>query len=161
MLDGFTIGVTADRRWEEQASLFERRGAAVQHGPTIRTLPLGAEERLRVATTDVMDRPPRFLIANTGIGIRSWFAAAESWGLDDELRDALVATAIYARGPKASAAVHAHGLEVVAKGRSERLAEAVVDGARGGRARRSRGGAARRRALPRGGRPPSRRRSAR
>jgi uroporphyrinogen-III synthase len=124
-LDGFTIGVTADRRWEEQASLFERRGAAVQHGPTIRTLALGAEERLRAATTEVMDRPPRFLIANTGIGIRSWFAAAESWGLDDELHDALVATAIYARGPKASAVVHAHGLEVVAKGRSERLVEAV------------------------------------
>jgi uroporphyrinogen-III synthase len=39
-LTGFTVGVTADRRWNEQAALFERRGATVLHGPTIRTLPL-------------------------------------------------------------------------------------------------------------------------
>lgn len=125
VLDGFTIGVTADRRWEEQASLFERRGATVQHGPTIRTLALGGEARLQQATAEVVASPPGFLIANTGIGIRSWFAAAESWDLDERLHDALAHTAIYARGPKASAAIHTHGLEVVAKGRSERLAEAV------------------------------------
>jgi uroporphyrinogen-III synthase len=57
--------------------------------------------------------------------MRSWFAAAESWGLDEGLLRSLASTAIYARGPKASAAVHTHGLEVVARGRSERLAEAV------------------------------------
>ena len=124
-LDGFTVGITADRRWEEQASLFERRGATVQHGPTIRTLALGAEERLRAATDAVMRGTTEFLIANTGIGMRSWFAAAESWGLDEELLRTLASTAIYARGPKASAAVHTHGLEVVARGRSERLAEAI------------------------------------
>lgn len=125
VLDGFTIGITADRRWEEQASLFQRRGAAILHGPTIRTLPLGAEEELRVATDAVVERPPRFLVANTGIGIRSWLAAAESWGVDDKLRHVLAGVAIYARGPKASAAVHVNGLEVVARGRSERLAEVV------------------------------------
>lgn len=124
-LDGFTIGITADRRWEEQASLFARRGASIQHGPTIRTLALGAEARLREATAEVVADPPAFLIANTGIGMRSWFAAAESWGLDESLVASLGETATYARGPKASAAVHTHGLEVVARGRSERLAEAV------------------------------------
>ena len=39
-LEGFTVGITADRRWEEQAALLERRGARVVHGPAIRTLPL-------------------------------------------------------------------------------------------------------------------------
>ena len=78
VLDGFTIGVTADRRWEEQASLFERRGATVQHGPTIRTLALGGEARLQQATAEVVASPPGFLIANTGIGIRSW-ARAGRW----------------------------------------------------------------------------------
>lgn len=125
MLDGFTIGITADRRWEEQAALFERRGASILHGRTIRTLPLGAEEELRAATDALIARPPNFVVANTGIGIRSWFGAAESWGVDDELRRALGTSAIYARGPKASAAVHTNGLEIVARGRSERLAEAV------------------------------------
>jgi uroporphyrinogen-III synthase len=125
VLDGFTVGITADRRWEEQAALFERRGAAVQHGAVIRTLPLGADDRLRAATEAVVSGPPAFLVANTGIGMRSWFAAADCWGLDAALHRALAQAAVYARGPKASAAVHAHGLEVVARGRSERLAEAI------------------------------------
>jgi uroporphyrinogen-III synthase len=124
-LDGFTVGITADRRWEEQAALFQRRGAAIQHGAVIRTLPLGAEDRLRAATETLVSAPPAFLVANTGIGMRSWFAAADSWGLDEALHAALAGTAIYARGPKASAAVHAHGLGVVSRGRSERLAESV------------------------------------
>ena len=125
MLDGFTVGITADRRWEEQAALFERRGACVLHGPTIRTLPLGAGEQLRAATDDIVARPPRFLVANTGIGIRSWFGAAESWGIDDELRRVLAGVAVYARGPKASQAIHANGLDVVDRGTSGRLAEVV------------------------------------
>jgi uroporphyrinogen-III synthase len=125
VLDGFTVGVTADRRWEEQAGLLERRGAVVQHGPVIRTLPLGAEDRLRAVTETLVSGPPAFLVANTGIGMRGWFAAADSWGLDDALHAALAGTAIFARGPKASAAVHGHGLEVVARCRSEHLAEAI------------------------------------
>jgi len=125
MLQGFTVGITADRRWDEQASLFERRGAAVLHGPTIRTLPLGSEAPLREATELVIARPPDVLIANTGLGIRSWFGAAESWDIGPQLLSALRTTKIYARGPKASGAVHSLGLEVEARARSERLSEAV------------------------------------
>ncbi len=125
ILTGFTVGITADRRWSEQAALFERRGAAVLHGPTIRTLPLGAEAPLRLATEDVVARPPAVLIANTGLGMRSWFACADSWGMGKALEGALRATRIYARGPKASGAVHAAGLPVVARARSERLGEIV------------------------------------
>src|SRR5687768_7384827 len=78
LLDGYTIGVTADRRSDEQASLFERRGATVLLGPAIRTLPVGGDDRLRTVTEAVIARPPDVLVANTGIGIRSWFAAAET-----------------------------------------------------------------------------------
>lgn len=124
-LTGFTVGITADRRWEEQAALFERRGAAVIHGPAIRTLPVGAESPLRRATEDLIARPPDVLIANTGLGIRSWFAAADTWGLGRALDAALGRARIYARGPKASGAIHAAGLEVVARARSERLSELV------------------------------------
>ena len=42
-LEGFVIGVTADRRWTEQAELFQRRGAVVMHGPTIKTEYLASE----------------------------------------------------------------------------------------------------------------------
>jgi uroporphyrinogen-III synthase len=125
VLRGFTVGITADRRWEEQAALLERRGASVVHGPAIQTLPLGAEEPLRVATEDIVTRPPDVLIANTGIGIRSWLGAADSWGLGGPLLDALRSARIYARGPKASGAVHSAGLEVAGRAETERLSEAV------------------------------------
>lgn len=119
------MGITADRRWTEQAALFERRGATVMHGPAIRTLPVAAEGPLRRATEDVIAHPPDVLIANTGLGVRSWFASADSWGLGRALETALARTRIYARGPKASGAVHAAGLSVVARAGSERLRELV------------------------------------
>jgi uroporphyrinogen-III synthase len=124
-LDGFCIGVTADRRWEEQAELLRRRGASILHGPTIKTLPLGSGEGLREATESLIARPPDYLVANTGIGIRSWFGAAESWGRDPELLHALSATKVFARGPKASGAVYSMGLEVFCRAPSERLREVV------------------------------------
>lgn len=135
MLDGFTVGITADRRAEEQASLFERRGAVVIHGPTIHTLPLGDDDRLREATEAVVADPPDVLVANTGIGIRSWFGAAESWDLGEAMLDALATARIYARGPKAAGAVHSLGLAVLARPASERLRdciELVLDGLRPG-----------------------------
>ena len=125
MLRGFTIGITADRRWDEQAALFTRRGASVQHGPSIRTLPLGDDARLRTATDEVIARRPAFLVANTGLGIRSWFSSAELWGKGDELADALGAARIFARGPKAAGAAQTHGLEVEDRAATERLCDAV------------------------------------
>ncbi len=124
-LDGFTVGITADRRWEEQAELLRRRGANILHGPSIRTLALGPEEGLRVATFSVIENPPDIVIANTGIGMRSWFGAADSWGIGEALLETLSECRIYARGPKASAAVHQAGLGVTAKAASERLEEVV------------------------------------
>jgi uroporphyrinogen-III synthase len=125
-LRGFTIGVTADRRWEEQAELLRRRGAAVTHGPSIRTLPLGDDAALAEATQRVIEDPPDVLIANTGIGMRAWFAAAETWGIGDALLGALSETHIVARGPKASASIHQAGLAVAAKASSERLDEVLT-----------------------------------
>ncbi len=135
VLAGFGIGITADRRWEEQAELFRRRGATVVHGPTIRTLPVGPDEELQVVTAALADNPPAVLIANTGIGIRSWFAAADSWGLGEELMRSLENTKIYARGPKASSALQLSGLDVYARATSERLDDlidlVVADGVSG------------------------------
>jgi uroporphyrinogen-III synthase len=124
-LAGCTVGITADRRWEEQADLFERRGATVLHGPTIRTIGERADESLRRATDDVVARPPDLVLANTGIGMRAWFEAASGWGLDAALLGALGQARIVARGPKASRALHDAGLEVEARATSERFSEAV------------------------------------
>lgn len=125
VLDGFTVGITADRRSDEQAALFDRRGASVMLGPAIRTLPLGEDEGLRAATEAIIVDPPDALVANTGLGIRSWFGAAESWDLGEALLAALADAKVYARGPKAAGAVHSLGLEVVARPSSERLRDCI------------------------------------
>jgi hypothetical protein len=44
-LRGFTVGITGDRRWQEQAEMLSRRGARVVHGPTMSTSLLGDLER--------------------------------------------------------------------------------------------------------------------
>ena len=125
-LSGFTIGITADRRQAEQAHLFERRGARVVIGPTIRTLPLGADDGLRRVTESLIAEPPDYLVANTGIGMREWFAVSESWGLGDALVNALGHAHVVARGPKAGAVIHQMGLTVHDKASSERLDEVVA-----------------------------------
>ena len=56
MLDGFTVGITADRRWDEQASLFERRGATVHARADD---PHAAARR----ATSACGRPPTAVIA--------------------------------------------------------------------------------------------------
>ena len=111
-LHGYTVAVTADRRWDEQVQLLERRGARVVHGPTIRTLPLGDEGRLRIATEALIDDPPDLVVLTTGLGVRGWLGGAESLGLGDELLEALRPALVLARGPKAEGAAMTAGIEV-------------------------------------------------
>ncbi|CAA9335732.1 MAG: hypothetical protein AVDCRST_MAG29-1263, partial [uncultured Nocardioidaceae bacterium] len=69
-LSGRVIGVTADRRWEEQERLFAARGAAVVHGPTMTTVDLTQDVALRRATEALIASPPDYLVATTGLGMR-------------------------------------------------------------------------------------------
>ncbi len=125
-LEGFSIGITADRRWEEQAELLRRRGATVLHGPSISTQYLDCDDALRIATTALIDAPPDYVIATTGIGMRAWFEAAQTWGLHEDLMAALSRAKIVARGPKAAGAVQSCGLEVWSKAQTERLDEVLA-----------------------------------
>jgi uroporphyrinogen-III synthase len=125
-LDGFTVGVTADRRGEEQTLMLSRLGVRVVSGPTIRTLPVADDERLREVTLDLIDRPPDYFVANTAIGIRSWFGMSATWGIESALTAALGTVRIAARGPKAAGAVLTAGLDVWWRAPSEQL-DAVAD----------------------------------
>lgn len=125
-LQGFVVGITADRRWTEQAELLQRRGASVMHGPTIKTEYLDNDDALRAATESVLDRRPDYLVATTGIGVRAWFEAAQVWGLADRLVDALAATRVIARGPKAAAAAHTAGLPLWEQAAGERLDDVLA-----------------------------------
>ena len=98
---GTTVAITADRRRDEQAELFERRGARVLHGPTIRTIPLVHDERLHDAIEAVVGDPPTLVVLTTALGLRSWLAAAESLDRSEELTEALRSSELLVRGAKA------------------------------------------------------------
>lgn len=125
-LQGFVVGITADRRWSEQAELLQRRGVSVLHGPTIKTAYLARDDALRVATEAVLACRPDYLVATTGIGVRAWFEAAQAWGLAERLVDALAGARVVARGPKATAAVQTVGLSVWHSPASERLDDVIA-----------------------------------
>ncbi|MDP8937433.1 MAG: uroporphyrinogen-III synthase [Actinomycetota bacterium] len=124
-LDGARVGITADRRWEEQAELLRRRGAQVIHGPTLVTVDLSHEEALRQVTLALVEQPPDLLLVTTGLGVRLWFEAAAAWGVDDRLRAALAGSEIIARGAKAASTVRRAGLEVSWRAPRETMDEVV------------------------------------
>ena len=68
------------------------------------------EAALRAATEQVLTAPVDLFVATTGIGMRSWFGAAESWGLLPDLLAALERSEILARGPKSVGALRRAGL---------------------------------------------------
>lgn len=112
-LEGFTVGVTADRRAEDQAILLRRLGAEVVFGRALDTQPPADEAAVHAVTEALVAAPPDDLIANTGFGIRAWLAMAEGWGLAGGLVDGLRAhTRIAARGAKAVGALRSAGLPV-------------------------------------------------
>jgi uroporphyrinogen-III synthase len=111
-LTGFAIGITGHRRWEEQAEMLTRRGAHVVHGPVMHTSLLHDSDATVRATERLLAAPPDLVVLTTGIGTRSWFAAAESAGLDVGLRAVGGGATVLARGPKARSAAIGAGLEV-------------------------------------------------
>jgi uroporphyrinogen-III synthase len=125
-LDGFVVGVTADRRADEQAELLRRRGAAVIHAPVLKTLPLVDGGELRSTTDALVAHRPDVVIANTGIGMRGWISAAESWGIGDAVLATLRQARVVARGPKAAGAVVTAGADVEWRCPSGRLRDVVA-----------------------------------
>ncbi|KRA29787.1 MULTISPECIES: uroporphyrinogen-III synthase [unclassified Nocardioides] len=110
-LSGFRIGVTAARRAEEQIALLERRGATVVHAQALSVDPNRIDEvGLLAATKGVLSQPVDIFVATTGIGLKSWFAAAERWGLQTELLAHLGRAEILARGPKSVGVIRRFGL---------------------------------------------------
>lgn len=123
-LRGFVVGITADRRSDEQAVLLRRLGVDVVQAPALRTLivPDGGEA-LRAQIRALVADPPDYLVANTGIGVRTLFAQAAECGVADDLRQALARVRVLARGPKAAGALRSNGVEVWWRAPGEQLAE--------------------------------------
>lgn len=124
-LAGFTVGVTAARRAEEQIALLERRGATVVHAPAMRTVPLEDDTQLLTRTRELLAQPPDLLVTTTAVGFRGWQAAADGWGLGEELTRRFAGARVVARGPKARGAVRAAGLREEWSPESESMAEVL------------------------------------
>ncbi|MEW1761443.1 uroporphyrinogen-III synthase [Streptomyces cyaneofuscatus] len=124
-LAGFTVGVTAARRAEELATLLRRRGAAVQHAPALRIVPLADDSELLDATKELIDHAPDVVVATTAIGFRGWVEAADGWGIGDALLERLRGVELLARGPKVKGAVRAAGLTEAWSPGSESMAEVL------------------------------------
>jgi uroporphyrinogen-III synthase len=136
-MSGFVVGVTADRRAEEQIAMLERRGATVIHGPAIRTHPVTVDGPFADAIEDLIAHPPEVTVLSTGIGVRGVVEAAEVLGRAEALVEALGRSKVFARGPKAHGAAVTVGLPVewsTPSGMStEILAELVRRGLTGAR----------------------------
>jgi len=85
---------------------------------------------LRAATDEVLARPIDLFLATTGIGMKGWFAAAETWGIIDDLLAALGRAEILARGPKSVGALRRRGLRELWAPASEEF-EDVLEHLRG------------------------------
>ena len=135
-LQGWTVGVTADRRSDAQLDLLARRGAEVLHGCTMRTLDLTDDDRLAEASDALVSEPPETLVLQTGMGTTMWLKAMDGIGIGDDLRAVLATVEVLARGPKASSAARRAGMTVAWQSPRETFAD-VVDhvAATGGRRR--------------------------
>ncbi len=109
-LTGFRVAVTSARRADELAALLERRGATVTSAAAIAMVPLPDDEQLRTHTEALIATPPDVVVATTGIGFRGWIAAADGWGMANDLLAALGKARIVSRGPKATGALRAAGI---------------------------------------------------
>lgn len=109
-LSGYRVAVTSARRADELCTLLRRHGATVCAAPAIAMIDLTDDDELHRCSEELIARPPDILVVTTAIGFRSWIAAAEGWGLADELFAALSGARIIARGPKAVGALRAAGL---------------------------------------------------
>ncbi|WP_037787135.1 uroporphyrinogen-III synthase [Streptomyces sp. GBA 94-10 4N24] len=124
-LVGFTVGVTAERRAQELGALLGRRGAEVVYAPALRVVPLADDRELREVTEELVARPPEIVVASTAVGFRGWVEAAEGWGVEAALREALGGARLLARGPKVTGAVRAAGLREEWSPRSEAMGEVL------------------------------------
>lgn len=124
-LAGMTVGVTAERRADQQIGLLERRGATVRWGPVLRSIDLSEDQVLRQMTRRLIDEPPEVLVLQTGQGTSWWFDAADAQGLGDPLRAALRDTTVLVRGPKAASAARRAGLHVAWQAPTEVVSEVV------------------------------------
>lgn len=123
VLSGTRILVTAQRRAADQALALSRRGAEVDVAATLGVRDNIDEDTLLAQSRALVERPADVVVITTGIGLRGWLETAEAAGLGEVLVEALDASRLVARGPKARGALQAAGLHPDWVAESETSAE--------------------------------------
>ncbi len=135
-LTGWRIGVTAERRADQQAEVLRKRGAEVVHGCTMRTLDLSDDNRLLAVSRALIAEPPDATVLQTGMGLTMWLEGMDHAGVGDDVRAVLRRSEVLARGPKAVSAARREGLEVAWSAPDELFSQVVEHvAATGGRRR--------------------------
>lgn len=125
VMAGRTVLITADRRSDDLADAFARRGATIRHAAAMSIVEHADDERLLDDTRALLDDPPDTLVVTTGAGFRGWLEAAEVAGIGEALLTMLAGVRVVARGPKAKGALIAHGLTPDWVAASETAAEII------------------------------------
>lgn len=126
-LAGFTVGVTAARKVDEQVALLVRRGATTVWAPALSLHPRRiADADLRAVTDQVLATKVDLFLATTGIGMKAWLDAADEWGMLPRLVDHLSGAEILARGPKSVGALRRRGLRELWAPDSERFDDVLA-----------------------------------
>ena len=124
-LEGWRVGVTADRRADQQVEALCRRGADVVRGCTMHTVDLSDDPRLREVSRSLVDEPPDAVVLQTGMGLNMWLEAMDGTDVGADLRSTLQTTEVLARGPKAVSAARRADLEVAWSAPNELFSQIV------------------------------------
>ena len=111
-MQGLRIGVTAARRGQTLVTALERRGATVLWGPTLAGDRPDAEAAAGAVHT-LLSRRPAWVVASTGVAVRTLLDGAQRSDQAAALAGLLAATRVVARGAKAHGALRALGAEPV------------------------------------------------
>lgn len=122
LLSGRVIGVTAERRSQQQQRFLEARGASVELAPVLATADRTERPEVVATTLALIDAPPDLLVVQTGQGFRWWLSAIGD-SAADALLESLGSTDIWCRGPKATSAVRKVGLDVAWQSGEETTAD--------------------------------------
>ena len=89
ILEEYRVLVTAQRRADDLAAAFIRRGARVDIASTLGVEPRVDEAELLERTRQLLFAPPDVVVVTTAIGLRGWLETAEAAGLGVALADLL------------------------------------------------------------------------
>jgi len=111
-LEGFTIGVTADREAHAQMALLQGHGATCVHAPLLRTRMLVPDDSLRAQLRSFASEPPQYVVFATRLGVRAFMDFADSNGFGQTVRQAAHQSEIMARTAEVRAELEARDMPV-------------------------------------------------